>query len=177
MESRGVVRRPRKPTSAFVMRDREYLYLAMNAQLSGGAVDVAGSGNQVYYEDLIPVGEELIEILLDPLNAGTRSPDDLLHVVVKASGAVLVEQGIAMRPPISFGHSWSARVEAATRREEDRWTAEVRIPLASIGATQGSTAWGLNVLRMNSSTEEYSSWSVTSGNAYDPMTLGNLILP
>ena len=129
------------------------------------------------YDDLVPVGEELIEILLEPLNAGTRTPEDLFHIVVKQSGTDLLERGIDLVPNQSIRHPWAADIEVATSSQGDRWFAEVRIPFAAFGPhlTEG-TVWGLNVTRFDATNQEFSTWSGASGNAYDPLSLGNLLL-
>ncbi|MCO6436490.1 MAG: DUF4091 domain-containing protein [Phycisphaerae bacterium] len=164
-------------TTVFLMRDEESLYVGVNCMTSGTEMNQAADTNQITYDDLIPVGEELVEILIDPLNAGTRTPDDLFHFAIKSSGAVLVERGVTTNPPITAPSSWSAKVRGATRKEPPRWTAELRIPLSAFGSPAVRTIWGINVTRMHGAAEEFSSWAPASGNAYDPLTLGNMLLP
>ena len=39
------------------------------------------------------------------------------------------------------------------------------------------TIWGFNVTRFDAEHEEFSTWSGAVDNAYDPLSLGNLLLP
>ena len=170
--------RPQNATLVFVMRDTKYLYIAINCKSDARAVRRVSRRNRVDYDDLIPLGDELVELLIDPLNTGTRSPADLYHMVVKPSGTYFLEKGIAFEPPCGPREPWPADIDVATGLAADRWTAELRIPLDAfnLGATE-HTIWGLNVTRYDASRQEFSTWSGASGNAYDPISLGNLYLP
>lgn len=178
---------PRQATIGFVMRDATHLYIAINceADLEGRSADgiptqpsSSSRSNRVVYDDLIPTGDELVEILIDPLNAGTRSPGDLYHIAVKPSGAYIVEKGLRLEPPCGPHEPWSADLDVATGVYEDRWTVELRIPIGSFEALAGEhTVWGFNITRFDASRQEFSTWSGASGNAYDPLSLGNLYLP
>ncbi|HNQ24523.1 MAG TPA: DUF4091 domain-containing protein [Phycisphaerae bacterium] len=195
------VARPGGQTTAFVLRDGRNLYLAVNC--AGAASPVPGGERRkaVAYDDLVPAGEDLVEILLDPLNAGTRSPSDLYRVVVKREGFDILEKGLRTVPPVGRSAPWAADVRVATREAADGWTAEIQIPLAAVdpgaadaasaagaaGADDGARAagatgataviWGFNIARFDASRQEFSTWSGAAHNAYDPLTLGNLLLP
>lgn len=169
---------PAARTVAFVVRDSDSLYVAVNAARLPGMPLTYRSGNAIDYHDMIPVGEELIELLFDPLNAGTRSPSDLYHVIVKPSGAHLSERGIRFEPPCGTRRPWPADLRVATRMTDERWTVELRIPLAAFGdVAMDSAIWGFNVTRFDASSGQFSTWSGAVGNAYDPLSLGNLFLP
>ena len=169
---------PHNATMGFLMRDRESLYIAINCEFDARTVPSASRRNRVVYDDLIPVGDELIEVLIDPLNTGTRSAADLYHIAVKPSGTYLAEKGIRFDPPCGAHKPWPADIDVATRVLPDRWTVELRIPLASFeqGAAEHTT-WGFNLTRYDASRQEFSTWSGASGNAYDPLSLGNVYLP
>ncbi|RME37969.1 MAG: DUF4091 domain-containing protein [Planctomycetota bacterium] len=173
--------RPKNPsprTLAFFMRDADALYIAVNAE---GRPDVShplAHSNVVVYDDLVPRGGDLVEILLDPLNAGTRSPGDLFHLTVKPSGAYRMERGLRTDPPCGPWEPWPADVQVAARVAADRWTVEIRIPFSSFGdVARTHTIWGMNVTRFEESSLRFTTWSGTRGNAYDPLALGNLYLP
>ncbi len=178
-ESAGAAVFPLLRTVAFLARDDQALYLGLNAVLRDNEPSAPMRRNTVHYDDMIPVGDELIELLFDPLNAGTRSPSDLYHIAIKPAGTYLAERGIAFDPPCGAREPWSADVEVASRVEGDRWTAELRIPLEAFGdqfETEGAI-WGFNVTRYDAAGQQFSTWSGASGNAYDPLSLGNLYLP
>ena len=169
---------PQRRTVGFILRDGDYLYVAISAEAAAQDLRQGSRRNSVNYEDLIPVGEELIELLIDPLNTGTRSAADLYHIVVKPSGTYMTEKGIRFDPPCGEREPWPADIDVATGVSGDRWTVELRIPLDSFD--RGATAhavWGFNITRYDASRREFSTWSGASGNAYDPLSLGNLYLP
>jgi hypothetical protein len=169
--------RPQAATSAFILRDAASLCLAVICQDDGARGVDAVRRNWIHYDDLIPVGEELIEVLIDPLGAGTRSPSDLYHIVVKRNGSYLTERGIATEPSCCVNEPWAAQVEVATRMLLGRWIAEIRIPLSSFEDAAASGVWGLNITRYDVARKAYATWSGTTRNAYDPLSLGNLLLP
>ena len=118
------------------------------------------------------------EILIDPLNSGTRSPTDLYHIAVKPSGTYLLEKGMAFDPPCGRREPWPAGVEIATAVLPGRWMAEMRVPLAAFGNVPSQhIVWGFNVTRLDAARQAFSTWSGARGNAYDPLSLGNLYLP
>ena len=171
-------RRPRQPTTARMLRDEDYLYVALHCAESEQAVQPTESHNVIRLDDLIPVGENLIEVLLDPLNTGTRSPSDLHRVVVKRAGFVLTSQGIRTEPPCGSYDLWAADVAVATGIGPDGWNVELRIPLEALGPEAAPPAiWGFNLTRFDAAHQEFSTWSGAGCNAYDPLSLGNLYLP
>jgi hypothetical protein len=102
---------PRNATTVFIQRDAEALYLAINCV---GSPPVAAPGtvrtNSVVYDDLIPMSDELVEVLIDPVNSGTRSPTDLYHIVVKPSGTIWTERGVDLGIPCGVHEPWAAQV-------------------------------------------------------------------
>ncbi|MCH7813504.1 MAG: DUF4091 domain-containing protein [Planctomycetes bacterium] len=169
--------RPTRTTQAFVAADSRALYFGINAALGEDYERPSGQRNFVRYDDGVPVGEELLEILLDPTNAGTRSTSDLYHVVIKPGGW-FCERGIATDPPTGQAGPWAAGLTVAVQLHSDRWVAEVRIPLDAFGVrTLGRQIWGINVTRLDLPRQEFSNWSAAAQNTYDPLSLGNLALP
>lgn len=170
---------PARKTFAVLRRDARNLYIAINAEAGSKS---AGSARRtaLYYDDLVPMDDEdLVEILLDPVNGGTRSPNDLYHIVIKRSGVAQSERGITTQPPLGPRRPWVAELEIASRDGANRWTAELRIPLASFGKSgpvQGEI-WGFNVTHYDAAGQEFSNWAGAVGNAYDPLSLGNMLLP
>lgn len=168
-------------TTALLARDDRFLYVGIvcESPRDDAANRSLARRKGVELDDLIPVDEEdLVEILIDPLNAGSRSPSDLLHVVVKRSGTDLAEKGIGTDPPCSLRAPWAVDLQLATVETSRGWSTEIRIPLAAITDTIDPAAvWGFNVTRWDAATQEFSTWSGATGNAYDPLSLGNLYLP
>jgi hypothetical protein len=164
---------------AFTVRDSENLYVALNME-SRPRPGATARRRSIVYDDLIPADEEdLAEILIDPLNGGTRTPTDLYHIVVKRSGVYLFERGINTWPPLGPRRQWQADIDVASREQPTRWTVELRIPIASLTGSPARRGeiWGFNVTHYNAADQEFSTWSGAVGNAYDPLSLGNLLLP
>ncbi|MFQ5414021.1 MAG: hypothetical protein ACE5E6_06140 [Phycisphaerae bacterium] len=170
--------RPRRGTDVLVLRDDRYLYIGVACAAATNAGTATSNRNAVRYQDLIPVGDELIELLFDPLNARTRSPSDLFHVVVKPTGVNLTERGIAFDPPCGTRSVWAPDIRVATARHPRGWVTEVRIPIDAFGPGAAThTTWGFNITRFDADNHEFSTWSGATRNAYDPMSLGNLCFP
>ncbi|MFH0980353.1 MAG: hypothetical protein V2A79_02300, partial [Planctomycetota bacterium] len=179
--------RPSSITRVYAAADAEALYFAFDCATPGEQTSdaredrlesLAGSHtNVVEYDDLIPVGEELAEIVLDPTGAGTHSTSDLYHIVLKPSGT-LWEHGIGTEPPTGRRRVWAADIRYAAQTYPDRWVAEVRIPLEAFGADAGSgRIWRVDFSRFDLKRQEYSNWAGAVRNFYDPASLGNLALP
>lgn len=170
-------RTPRYATSAFVMRDDQAVYFAIRCEASESHARPPAR-KRVIYDDMVPLGEDLIEILLDPDNLGTRDPADLYHLTVKRSGADLVEKGFSFDPPWCRRENWGADIDVAVIDSGRQWTAELRIPLNAFSpGPRRNEIWGLNVTRFDPANQEFSTWSGAGGNAYDPLSLGNLYMP
>jgi hypothetical protein len=173
----GPAGHPLRATMALVLRDEDYLYVGVLCESDPARPDET-KRKGVRYDDLVPMGEELVELLIDPHAIGTRSPSDLYHIVIKRSGADLAEKGIAFQPPCGRREPWPVDLAVSVRSESGRWMAELRIPIAAFGEHAGSRpVWGFNVTRFDAANEEFSTWSGATGNAYDPYALGNLWMP
>ena len=81
-------------------------------------------------------------------------------------------------PPCGPRTPWAVDIEVATAASAQRWTAEIRVPLKDMSPDgHEHTVWGFNLTRWDASRQEFSTWSGAVGNAYDPLSLGNLFLP
>jgi len=58
--------------------------------------------------------------------------------------------------------NWDTVWEARTSRDDQGWSAEVRIPIRSISFKQGLTSWGYNIERRVTRLQETSRWSGAS---------------
>ncbi len=159
----------------WVCADNQNLYFAFHCLTPDRYVHQDAQKNFFTYEDRIPVGEEVLEILIDPTNGGSSSPSDLFHIGIKPSGAVLKERGIRSSPQVGYAEEWPADIKVATKILQDRWVAEVQVPLASFGpsATQQRT-WAVNFCRFDLARWTYTTWSGAVWNPYLPISLGNM---
>lgn len=171
-------RRAESQTVAFFCQDNGFLYIGIRAATPAGASAGAAESNVVRYEELRPVAGDLVEIMIDPTGVGTE-PGDLFHIVIKSTGDPAFERGISTSPPIGETGTWPGRrPDYAVSWEENGWTAEIAIPIASLGATDGAhRIWGINLARLEPTRGEYSDWAGAPRYCYDPRSLGNLYWP
>ncbi len=167
--------RPSQQTNVFAGHDDAYLYLAFNCQDDRMGERIISHSNQVKYDDLWPTGEDVLEVVLDP-SGSALEPQDLLHIAVKANGAVITERGAPCLARIGGHGEWAGDVTAAVDDHSvpGRWMAEIRIPLASLGKL--APVWGINFARYQARLGEYSTWSGARRYLYSPASLGNIQL-
>ncbi len=166
---------PSQNVLAWVCADDHYLYFAFHCITSRKFVHPAAQRNFIMYDDRIPVGEELLEILIDPSNGRSSSPADIFHLAIKPTGAVLQERGIRTDPQVGSARHWPAEILVATSVREDRWVAEVRVPLKDFGpGVNRRQSWAINFCRFDLAAWSYSTWSGAAANVYDPSSFGNL---
>ena len=80
--------------------------------------------------------------------------------VVNPSGTRF--DGIVTAQGSDVNSNWDAVWEARTARDANGWSAEIRIPIKSLGFKPGLTAWGLNVERRIERLQETSRWAGAS---------------
>lgn len=178
--------RPRKraesQTIAYFCRRDDVLYIGIHAaapaQDASRPVEPTPLRNFVEYQDLMPVGEDLVEIIIDPTNAATQS-EDLFHIVIKSTGNPNFQRGIATVPPIGKVRPWPQVVpECCVVHTAAGWTAELAIPLSTFGEEAAANhVWGINLARCEPIHGEYSDWARAPRYCYDPRSLGNLVWP
>jgi hypothetical protein len=170
-----VARTPIAGTKVMVGRDQQFLYVAFHCDSMSENTE---RNNRVIYDDMIPTSGESFEIMLDPLNAESRSPADIHHVLVKRSGSCLTEVGVGFDPPCGKRSPWAVDITYAVHDSPDAWSGEVRIPIANLTPVDESgTVWGINFARFDAENREYSTWSGSVGNSYDPLSFGNVVIP
>lgn len=168
--------RPRHATTAYLVSDALNLYLAVKCRANPADRPVVCS-NTLRYDDGIPRGDDLIEVLFDPVRDGSRSPDRLLHLVMMRSGAIRTERGVEFNGEAS-PQPWPIAFQWAMTEQADGWSVEMSIPWTAFGdALPRPAIWGFNVTRWEPQEQEFSSWSGASPNVYDPISLGNLYVP
>lgn len=106
------------------------------------------------------------------------NPGDMVvyQVYVNADGTVF-DQKITFDENMwwTTDASWDGDYEIATVRGEDRWTAEIAIPFAVLGAdTSASPTWKLNFRRKQHRTSGAFDWQVPID--YNPETFGKIDL-
>lgn len=173
----GIPRQPTSPTRAFLCMDRENLYVAVRCQLQPGERPLWQANNTIPLDGAIPWGQDLVEILLDPLNAHQGTGESVYCLQVKPSGLLVARKGCLTDPPMNPSELWQAGARVAVSVASDAWIVEAAIPLESLGpAASRNRIWGCNITRLDARRGEYASWSGARGHTYAPHLLGNLVL-
>ena len=128
-------------------------------------------------DGIVPWGQDLVEILIDPRPTTAGTSGDLYCLQVKPSGLLVARKGCRTDPPIGASQVWPSGARVAVTVGRDAWVVELAIPLGAFDPqTRRNNYWGLNVTRLDARRGEYSSWSGARGNCYSPQSLGNLIM-
>ncbi|MCG3178234.1 MAG: hypothetical protein BIFFINMI_00560 [Phycisphaerae bacterium] len=171
---------PRKPADTWFMAgdDDENLYLLIVC-LGQTPDDIRVRwSNHVRLDDGLIVGEDAVEVLLDP-TCGRLGRDDLLRLAVKANGTTIGYRGLTGPGGAGAPRRWGqdVRTEINFNRRGD-WVIEMAVPrksLAEVGAVS-EHMWRLNVVRHVGIRGEHSAWASASPQVYEPESLGNLLL-
>ena len=67
--------------------------------------------------------------------------------------------GLVTKQGTDVNSNWDAVWEARTARDSSGWSAEIRIPIKSLGFKPGLSTWGLNIERRVERLQETSRWS------------------
>ena len=137
---------------------RENFYIGFS--LDGLAPPSHRTQNFVTYEDRRAWGEDLCEILIQPLEQNHKL-GSVLHVVVKPNGAAWVER---KQDDLSDQAVWkplgSAGVRYAATTPDSAWRGEVAIPWSAIVAgAEPPTLLRFNFVQHRSATGESASWA------------------
>ncbi|MCH8806482.1 MAG: DUF4091 domain-containing protein [Planctomycetes bacterium] len=172
---------PTLPTQAYVCMDRERLYIGIRCGLRGGRRSpekpLWKADNTVPIDGIIPWGQDVVEILIDPRNSLDGGTSDLFILQIKPNGLLIARKGARTDPPVGRSTEWDAGAVTAIRTEREAWTVEVSLPLAALPpAARQNRIWGFNITRLDARRGEYSSWSGARGHCYSSRSLGNLVL-
>ena len=145
-------------TRAYLARDATTLYVAFDcAEPQMDLVRAPDSGDRV--EIFIDVG---------------RTRQSFYHLVVNAAGSLTDNRVEGKFERVDAG--WDSRAVAKISHGEDRWTAEIAIPLAALGAApKPGDVWGLNLCRVRHAGDT-TWWSLTHTGAKSPDDFGVAVM-
>lgn len=170
-------RRPTLATRTWFAIDRETLYIGVQAEVRRGDGLIHRPDNVVPVEGATPWGQDVIEILLDPLGELERRADALFVLQIKPSGQLVARRGAITEPPLTPSEPWASGARVASHVTGESWTLEVALPLRTFGEEALRHAiWGVNVTRLDARRGEYSTWAGAERVSYSPRALGNLIV-
>ena len=168
---------PALPTAAFFQMDDQHLYISVRCALQAGEPPLWRADNTVPVDGMIPWGQDVVEILLDPRPSADGTSSDLYCLQVKPTGLLLARHGCLTDPAMGTSVPWPCAARAAVQVDRDAWTLELAIPLDAFApAARRNNVWGFNVTRLDARRGEYSSWSGAHNHCYAPQSLGNLIM-
>lgn len=161
---------PTEQTTAYVTYDDTCIYLAFRCNDSApekSKTETKMNDNLDIFQD------DTVEIFLDTNHDRTT----YYHFAVNSLGAryeAHVDAGKELRDA-----GWNPAWEVKTKIGAQYWTAEMRIPFASLSTSypQSGTCWGINLTcsRWAGKFPEYTSWAMITGGFNQPMKFGELI--
>lgn len=114
--------------------------------------------------------EDHVALLLDPFLDGRSG-----YVFAVNPGGARYD-GLVQPGGESVDATWDGEWQAATARDEQGWSAEVRVPITTLSFRRGAAAWGLNVQRRIQRLQENDRWASPRQDAkfYQPSRAGLL---
>ncbi len=153
--------RPQRKTEARITHDDKFIYFAITAYDSGKAFINS------LKRDIGHDGNDGIGIILDPTNQRTNG----FFFVVNAFNAQSEDQLPFADDNNGPSWSWDNKWFSATKQYSDKWTAEIAIPFKSIRYSSEKLLWGMNIVRIDTKANEYSTWTAMPQN-FQSMDLG-----
>lgn len=147
--------------------DAENLYVA--ASCADQAMDRLAAA--ITDRDGAVYGEDCVGFFIQP-----DREDMTVYQIYWNPLAAVFDQRISFDESMTYttDRTWDGEYEAVGVRSADRWAIEVRIPLATLGATaESGSAWGLNFRRKQARTMAAADWQVPID--YNPRSFGELV--
>ncbi|MEN9952666.1 MAG: hypothetical protein RLZZ520_934, partial [Bacteroidota bacterium] len=141
--------RPTRNTFVKITHDDHFIYFGIKALDTNYYIAQTLKRDQGIYES------DAISIAIDPVNQRTNG---FLFSITPYN--VQTEELVNVGAPseeLSF--SWDNKWYSATSRHPTYWIAEIAIPFHTLRFNEGHNKWGLNILRSDLKTNEYSSWT------------------
>lgn len=141
---------PSAPTDAWVLRDRDHLYVAFvchDPAVDRLVTETSGHDGPVTSDDCV-------ELIIDPTNGDTWC----YHIAANSSGV----HWDARHAPVGTSVGYASGVTASGKAMPDRWVCELRVPFGGLGgAPQPGEVWGINLCRTRrtSPEPELTSWA------------------
>jgi len=158
--------------------DDRALYLAyecLDPNVGGIQATVATHDDGMVWKD------DIVELFLDPPRARRACYQWMINSLGTVWDARHVFESVpgADQPLIKTDLSWESGATVGTRRCDDRWTVEARVPFEAMpeARSAGRKPWAVNFNRHQIAADETSSWSRLSGlrGNFDIEYFGNLL--
>ena len=135
-----------RKTDVKMLFDDNFLYFAFTSYDSGKVVV------QSLKRDIGHDYNDGVAIILDPLNQRLNG----FFFVLNAYNAQSEDQ---LHFGTDLNYSWDNKWYSAVKRSADRWTAEIAIPFKTLRYSSDKKLWGINFVRIDQKTFEYSTWT------------------
>jgi len=139
---------PKQQTEVLMTYDDKNIYFAFKVYAKEEQI-IKSLKRDVGYE-----GSDGIAILLDPLNQKTNG-----FIFALTSKNVQSEDELTTNTEEKLSYSWDTKWSSATKMYAGYWIGEIAIPLKSLRYNDKQTYWGINFLRGDLQTNEYSCWT------------------
>lgn len=150
-------------TTAMLLYDDKALYVGFDCaepDMAKIKATVTKRDGPVFYDDSV-------EAFIDP----GRSQQVYYHFSTNTLGTQFEQKVLSP--------AWNADWSSAAKLQNGRWTAEMAIPFASLGATTPTAGdkWGLNLTRNRWTTgsAEYITWAIPYGGFHSPDRFGTAV--
>ena len=153
----------RKQTRFKIIRDEQNLYILVEAKIDGKNFTTPN-----LKRDFSTFGVDYLTLLFDTFSDATNAFSFATNPLgVKADGLI---SGGNKDYRTSRNYAWDTKWNVETKIEEDRYTAEFRIPFNSMFYDNKNPSWRFNIYRRNTQGNEHSIWIRTPQN----QLIGNL---
>jgi Domain of unknown function (DUF5916)/Carbohydrate family 9 binding domain-like len=159
---------PKQQTEVKTTYDENYVYFAFTSYSKARPVI------QSLKRDIGHDSNDGVAIILDPVNQRTNGFFFVLNALNVQSDDLLTANS-GNGDGLNF--SWDNKWLSATKIDTDKWTAEIAIPFKTLRYTPDKMIWGINFLRIDIQSNEYSTWAKVPRNfrSYDLGYTGTLV--
>ena len=139
---------PKQLTEVLTTYDDKNIYFAFKVYAKEGQI-IKSLKRDIGYDM-----SDGIAILLDPLNQKTNG-----FIFALTAQNVQSEDQLTPNSEEKLSWSWDTKWNSATKMYAGYWIAEIAIPLKSLRYNDKQTFWGINFLRADLQSNEYSCWT------------------
>lgn len=139
---------PKQQTEVLMTYDDKNIYFAFKVYAKEEQI-IKSLKRDVGYE-----GSDGVAVILDPLNQKTNG-----FIFALTSKNVQSEDELTTNTEEKLSYSWDTKWSSATKMYAGYWIGEIAIPLKSLRYNDKQTYWGINFLRGDLQTNEYSCWT------------------
>ncbi len=139
---------PKQQTEVLMTFDDKNIYFAFKVYAKEDQI-IKSLKRDVGYE-----GSDGIAVILDPLNQKTNG-----FIFTLTSKNVQSEDELTTNTEEKLSFSWDTKWNSATKMYAGYWIGEIAIPLKSLRYNDKQRFWGINFLRADLQSNEYSCWT------------------